>query len=928
VSTPLRCRDDELDRLTEQLDRLRTGVGAVWLIEGAAGLGKSRLLDEVLRAARAADFDVGHGVAEPADRAVQLAPLMDALFGGPSPPLSRADLGAPASPREQRYWLLQDIQELLEQTALRRPLVVCLDDLHWSDSGTAAALRSLPGRLAALPISWVLAYRPAEADADLDRAVATLAGAGASVTVLQRFDDAGVAEVSRDVFQAEPDDGILALASDVGGNPFLVMELLSGLRDERLVEIRDGRAILVESRLPRRVGDSMRRRLGRMSPGAVNIAAVAASMGRRFTVSELSAVLEKPAASLLEPLTELIRSEVLTDSSGRLGFSHDLIRQAVRSSQPVTAVHALDRQAAAALIAAGALPVEVATQLASSASPGDDVAVTMLMKAADDLGATDPGQAADLATRALELTSDSHPLRGPLVARIAVLLHAAARTDEATKFADTALHDTLPVDQEAQVRLGIAKLFSLSAEARVEACRRALELSGVPSDLRARLLAQLLYNLAVGIYPEPAEEILEEARQAVQTSNDGEARFTLLIAESYLRYASEDFPAALTLADAATRASVIAGEDTSQHLARNLRCGMLAVTDRLDEALAVATDGIRSAQRGRQAWALNTFEIRRGWLLAQRGQLGDAAAALVGRYPLEDAHLVVAGLEAAGLVTLGRIALHTGEQSQLNQTAAVASVMLHSGIPKAAQHAAWLLALQAMGAGNPDQARRYLSVGGDGDRLMTFPLFPFDPTDDPHLVRIALASGDRELAHSVVEAARRRCILNPSTPSILASADQAEGLATRSRELLVRAVTTFARGQRRLALASALEDLAVIETADGEAAAAIATLDRALASYTECGASWDSARIRRRLRRLGVRRRLARERRPTHGWDALTESELAVVRLVADGLTNRQVAERLFISPHTVNGHLRQAFDKLGINSRVNLARFAAEHLS
>jgi DNA-binding CsgD family transcriptional regulator len=92
---------------------------------------------------------------------------------------------------------------------------------------------------------------------------------------------------------------------------------------------------------------------------------------------------------------------------------------------------------------------------------------------------------------------------------------------------------------------------------------------------------------------------------------------------------------------------------------------------------------------------------------------------------------------------------------------------------------------------------------------------------------------------------------------------------------------------------------------------AIAALDRALAIYAACGANWDQARVRRRLRRLGVRRRLASERRPAHGWAAMTDSELAVVRLVASGLTNKEVAERLYISPHTVGGHLRHAFAKL-----------------
>ena len=84
--------------------------------------------------------------------------------------------------------------------------------------------------------------------------------------------------------------------------------------------------------------------------------------------------------------------------------------------------------------------------------------------------------------------------------------------------------------------------------------------------------------------------------------------------------------------------------------------------------------------------------------------------------------------------------------------------------------------------------------------------------------------------------------------------------------------------------------------------------------------------MRRRLRELGVRRRLVTAEPETSGWAALTTSERTVAQLVAEGLTNREVAERLFVSPHTVNSHLRHVFSKLGINSRVELARLAREY--
>jgi len=110
---------------------------------------------------------------------------------------------------------------------------------------------------------------------------------------------------------------------------------------------------------------------------------------------------------------------------------------------------------------------------------------------------------------------------------------------------------------------------------------------------------------------------------------------------------------------------------------------------------------------------------------------------------------------------------------------------------------------------------------------------------------------------------------------------------------------------------------------DGVADRGVTALDRALLMYVQVGGGWDAARVRGRLRRLGLRRRLDVSDRPKVGWDALTSAELAVARLAAADNTNRQIAEKLFISPRTVNSHRRHIFEKLGINSRVALTRLA-----
>jgi DNA-binding CsgD family transcriptional regulator len=232
-----------------------------------------------------------------------------------------------------------------------------------------------------------------------------------------------------------------------------------------------------------------------------------------------------------------------------------------------------------------------------------------------------------------------------------------------------------------------------------------------------------------------------------------------------------------------------------------------------------------------------------------------------------------------------------------------------------------------MAAGDPAAALRWLCALGYEERTSILPLFPADVTDEPQLTRMAMAAEDQELAVASVHTAERRALANPALPAIVGAAAHARGLLDGSVDLLEGAVEHLERTSRPLALSSALEDLAAQRFALGRHEDGIPDLERALATYVDAGAAWDARRVRAKLRARGVRRRAtASPRRPDTGWAAMTDSELAVARLVALGLTNRDVAERLFVSPHTVNSHLRQIFAKLDIKSRVALTRLANDH--
>jgi DNA-binding CsgD family transcriptional regulator len=198
-----------------------------------------------------------------------------------------------------------------------------------------------------------------------------------------------------------------------------------------------------------------------------------------------------------------------------------------------------------------------------------------------------------------------------------------------------------------------------------------------------------------------------------------------------------------------------------------------------------------------------------------------------------------------------------------------------------------------------------------------------DPEGAVLLVRGALADGDRDRAAALARQTQRLAMLMPADPDMRAAAEHARGLIEQDPAVLQRAAGRYAATP---AQAGALEDAGNAWAGRGDQGGATTLLSQAYALYQEVGDADDLARVRSGLRAAGTRlRHWTHADRPAVGWDSLTDTERRIADLVAQGLSNRQVANRVFLSTHTVAFHLRHIFWKLGITSRVQLARIAAE---
>jgi DNA-binding CsgD family transcriptional regulator len=186
---------------------------------------------------------------------------------------------------------------------------------------------------------------------------------------------------------------------------------------------------------------------------------------------------------------------------------------------------------------------------------------------------------------------------------------------------------------------------------------------------------------------------------------------------------------------------------------------------------------------------------------------------------------------------------------------------------------------------------------------------------------VASAAGDAGLRARVLQATETLERERPPVPLFSGVARYARGILERDAQALVAAAGLLESSARPLLYAAAAEDAGAELARTDRADQAVDQFNAAFDIYTQHQALADARRVGRALRRLGVERRIVAQPRAKTGWDSLTDSELTVINLIAEGATNREVATQLHLSPHTVKTHVHNAFAKLGITSRAQLAQ-------
>jgi DNA-binding CsgD family transcriptional regulator len=916
-------RDSEQAELARVLDDALAGAGRVALIEGAAGIGKSRLLastrqDAVAAGARVAaarasqlerDFPFGvvrqlfeAHIADPARRA--------ALLQGAAAPAARVLSAPDATPEgDASFAALHGLYWLALNLAADAPLVIAVDDLHWVDVPSLRFLAYLSRRLEGLPIGFVATLRTGEDPTDAGLLAEILHDSATARIVPGPLDEAAVAALVTERLGAVPDAAFLAAChATTSGNPLLVSQLLSALRAD---DIRPdaAHADTVRAIGSRAVAATVRLRLDRLPDDARATARSIAVLGEDAVLGAVAELAGLDEARVAASVADLARADILSAGAG-LTFSHPLVLEGVAATILPGERDLAHARAAVLARDRGAPRERVATHLLQAPPRGEAWVVDLLRQCAATALSTGGAESAS-AYLQRALTEPPAPESVPQVRLELGLAEALRSAPAAVEHLRAALDATTDPEGRARIAHVLSRVLMFSGDpvaGRAVALDVAVDLPDELDDERRALEAfgfvAVFFDVAG-----PAELAPLERYRSPDLRPGAGARMLAAISSLYWAHSGATAAEAGRLAHAAMADGSLIRRDN----------GLLSITATsvLDmaehpEVLTYWDHAMREGHERGSLFSISAVHMWRGWTLLRRGELADARDSL--ELAFDEFELYGYGAEAKqyaggflGEVMLDVIGAHAARASL--RRAGGPSIASNGGrywrIGQCAMHLARGEFEEASAVANLIAERTgWIGCPADGmpEALGALALHGLGRTE---------AARDRAEAHA--EAARHWGAPGTVGPAlrVLGTIRGEDGL-----DDLEEAVALLETSTRRLELAKALRAHGLALVGCGDTDAGRDRLVRAHALATICSATPLAQAIEARLADAGgIPAPLA-----VSGADSLTSTEHRAASLAADGADDREVAQRLFLTPHAAQIRLDTAQRKLGAATRADLA--------
>ncbi|HEX2127642.1 MAG TPA: AAA family ATPase [Solirubrobacterales bacterium] len=923
-SPPLIEREQELAAIESALEAARSGTGALLLVEGPAGIGKTSLLREALQAA-AEDMLVLRGVGTTFEREYPFGVLKQALapvvrsegdrkrllVGAArlaEPALLDVAEDAPASP----FGILNGLYWLLAALAEERPVLLVVDDAHWADEPSLRFLGFLARRLDSVGVAVMVGVRTA-ADFSATPALAEVrdhARAHGGRVEPRALDEAGVAQLVAEVADRPVDDAFAsACHRATGGNPFLLDELLRALLDTGSTYSAAEAERVAELSVPG-VTASVKATLDRLGPDANALARTAAVLGEGAALDLAAELAGVEPAKASRAASELAGAGILERGTD-LRFRHPLLAGAVRDGIAEPDLAEAHARAADMLRERGAPAERIALQLLHVLPEGEARVVEELRQAARravDQGA--PAIAVRLLERALREPPSAEE-RSELLLELGRSELDEGRVQDASK----RLLQAHGSAEDPILRGRAAALLAMAVPGEPEERRRIVEIVRATYDEVAPLDRELGLRLQSILVLEgpPSDDLTLQGETVAEGVFLGTLVFNRMDAS-----ARADDIVSLAMrgarqADALLNEGAIGLAFTGIVLA--LRWG-----HRLAEAEALLDRALEAARRRGSTADFAMAMTLRATVRRVGGRLREAEADARSALPatLDDRWGFARGIQPL----VGSLL----DQGRTDEAASEMAAMFgeDSAVPDSPPMLPVLLIRMALNAARRDHIRALADWDEAVRRAERFRGITAGWIEDLGVAAgVHDALGDSESARATANRMLdiARCWDTPGAIGQALLAQARVGAVDEPIENLGEAVSLLAESPLRLEHAKALVALGAFMRREGRRTASREPLREGYELAVGCGAAGLAEAARAELRASGVRVR----REPRSGADELTASEERIAGMAAEGLSNAEIAQELFLTVKTVEMHLTQSYRKLGIRGRRELAAALAQ---